>query len=160
MNPGANRMISRASGDLRSDDSMTPGIRTALLAILVVFGALAADRPAGAEGGIAAAGAASAGLAACSSNSAKALYGCVAGVLETMSNQISGAEETQRSLKTAASRLRAVVNKVQALSAITQCQAVVAGALRQALGSGQNGKGLSAIAGVLAQAARLIQSKG
>jgi hypothetical protein len=131
-----------------------------LLAALIICGSLLASRPAGAEGGMAAAGVASAGLGACSSNSGKALYSCVAGVLDTLSNEISGAEETQRSLKTAASRLRAAVNKVQALSAITQCQAVVAGALRQALGSGRNGKGLSAIAGVLAQAARLIQSKG
>ena len=134
--------------------------RTALLAMFVGVGVLVADRPAGAEGAMAAAAVASAGLGACSKDSGKALYGCVADVLDTMSNQISGAEETQRSLRTAASRLRAAVNKVQALSAITQCRAVVAGALRLALASGRNGKGLGAIASVLAQAAKLIQARG
>jgi hypothetical protein len=128
--------------------------------VLVVFGSLFAGRQAAADGGVQAAAVASAGLGACSSNTGKALYGCVADVLDRMSNQVSGAPETQRSLATAASRLRAAVNKVQALSAITQCRAVVAGALRQALASGQSGKGLSAIANVLAQAARLIQAKG
>jgi hypothetical protein len=79
-----------------------------------------------------------------------------------MSNEISRGNipETQRALQTAASQLRAAVTKVQALSAITQCRAVIAGVLRQASASGREGQGLSAIAGVLAQAARLIQSKG
>jgi hypothetical protein len=108
----------------------------------------------------AAAAAANAGLGACSSNSGKALYGCVADVLDRMSNNLSNTPGIQRSLQTAASQLRAAVNKVQALSAITQCQAVMAGALRQALAAGRNGKGVSALAGVLAQAARLIQTKG
>jgi hypothetical protein len=154
-------MISRATKGRRSGNGVIARwVWAALLAVLVAFGSLAADRPARAEGGMEAAAAASAGLGACSNNSGKTLYGCVAGVLDTMSNQISGAPETQRSLKVAASKLRAAVNKVQALSAITQCQAVVAGALRQALGSGGHGKGLSAVAGALAQAARLIQTKG
>lgn len=134
--------------------------RAALLGLLVVFGSLVTDRPAAAEGGVAAAAAASAGLGACSRSSGKALYGCVANVLDTMSSQISDAVETQRGLRTAASRLRTAVSKVQALSAIAQCRSVVAGALRQALASGHNGKGLSAVAGVLEQAARLIQTKG
>ena len=135
-------------------------VRAALLAALVVFGSLAASQPARADGGVEAAAAANAGLSACSSNTGKALYNCVANVLDGMSNRISGAPETTRALSTAASRLRAAVNKAQALSAIRQCQAVVAGALRQALAAGQGGKGLSAIAGVLARAAALIQSKG
>lgn len=131
----------------------------ALLAALLVLGSLIAHRPAGAMGGGAAAPVASAGLNACSNNSGKALYSCVADVFDSMSNQVSS-PETQRSLQTAASRLRVAVNKVQALSAITQCRAAVAGAVRQALASGQNGRGLSAIAGVLEQAAKLIQTKG
>jgi len=140
--------------------AMTLLMPAALLAMLVLFGSLAALRPAAAEGGQAAVATASAGLGACSNNSGKALYGCVANVLDTMSSQISDASETQRSLRTAASRLRTAVNKVEALSAIAQCRSVVAGALRQALASGRNGKGLGAIAGVLEQAARLIQTKG
>jgi hypothetical protein len=134
--------------------------RTIVLMALVMFGWLAAECPAVASGATAAAAVGSAGLGACSNNSGKALYGCVAGVLDTMSNQLSGHPEMQRSLQAAASRLRVVVNKVQALSAITQCRAVVAGAVRQALASGLTGKGFGAIAGVLEQAARLIQTKG
>jgi len=136
--------------------------RAAVL-VLVFFVSLVAGHPAKAHGGGAAAAVASTGLEACSSNGGKALYDCVANVLETMSNRIifsKGEAEVQRSLQTAASRLRAAVNKVQALSAITQCRAVVAGALRQIKASGGPGTGLSAIAGVLAQAAKLIQAKG
>jgi hypothetical protein len=132
--------------------------------VLVIMGSLLADGPVGAAmgGGSgnaagAAAAVASAGLGGCSSNSGKTLYGCIADVLDTLSN---GRSETQPALRTAASQLRAAVNKVQALSAITQCRSAIAGALREALASGRNGKGLSAIAGVLAQAARLIQTKG
>ena len=153
----------------RGEGILAASARAAAVAALVIFGSLLADRPAGAAmgGGTAAtaasaAAAASAGLGACSSNSGKALYDCVANVLDRLSNEISRANlpETQRALQTAASQLRAAVNKVQALSAITQCRSVVAGVLRQARASGSDGKGLSAIAGVLAQAARLIQSKG
>jgi len=67
--------------------------------------------------------------------------------------------EAKRALQTAASQLRAAVNKVQALSAISQCRAAIAGTLRQIRTSGE-GSRLGAIAGVLTQAARLIQSKG
>jgi hypothetical protein len=101
----------------------------------------------------------------------KALYDCVAGVLDRLSSDIAlgNVPDTQRVLRAAAARLHAAVNKVQALSAITQCQAAIAGALRQAraiAGSGTPlpgwgfGSGLSAIAGVLAHAAKLIQTKG
>jgi hypothetical protein len=152
-------MMSDVSNNRRRSVMATPA-RAALLALLVLFGSLVADRPAAADGGAAAAAVASAGLGACSSTTGKALYGCVADVLDRMSNQIFGGELTPAALRTAASRLRAAVNKVQALSAIAQCRSVVAGALRQALASGHNGKGLGAIAGVLAQAARLIQTKG
>jgi hypothetical protein len=139
--------------------------RAIVLMALAMFGSLVADGPATAGMGsgpseAAAASVANAGLGACSSNSGKALYGCVADVLDRMSNNLSNTPGIQRSLQTAASQLRVAVNKVQALSAITQCQAVMAGALRQALAAGRNGKGVSALAGVLAQAARLIQTKG
>ena len=96
------------------------------------------------------------------------LYGCVATVLERMNSEISPANvsETQRAISTAVSGLRAATNKVQALAAISQCQGVVANALRMVKAAG-NGyvrgwgdTGLSAIAGVLARAARLIQAKG
>ena len=58
--------------------------------------------------------------------------------------------------------------KAQALSAITQCQAAIAGALRQVKAApggkmmvpGWGDEGLASIVGVLAKAARLIQAKG
>ena len=146
-----------------SERAISLGAMAALVAALLIPGVLGASRLAQAHGVAGASDAAVGGLTACSTNSGKALYNCVADVLDTMSNQIEipQAPEAQRSLHTAATRLRAAVNKVQALSAITQCQAVIAGAIRQVVAAGTgNGKGLSKIAGVLAQAARLIQSKG
>ena len=95
-----------------------------------------------------------------SASAGKALYNCVADVLDGMSRRISNAPDTTRALATAASQLRAAASKAQALSAISQCRAVVAGALRQALAMGQSGAGLNAVAGVLARAAQLIQTKG
>jgi hypothetical protein len=129
---------------------------------LVMFGSLATDFPARAHGGGAAAAVASADLHACSSNSGKALYDCIATVLDRMSGEASFRRdpEAKAALQTAASQLRAAVNKVQALSAINQCRAVVAGVLRRITASADSGTGLSAIAGVLAQAAKLIQTKG
>ena len=44
--------------------------------------------------------------------------------------------QTSRALAAAASGLRSAVNKVQALSAISQCRSVIAGALRQVKASG------------------------
>jgi hypothetical protein len=135
------------------------GVRAALIAALIMLGSLGASRFAMAHG---AAEAASAGLAACSSNGGKALYDCVANVLDGMSGAAAFRRdpEAKRALQTTASQLRAAVNKVQALSAISQCRAAIAGTLRQIGASGGEGSGLSVIAGVLAQAARLIQSKG
>jgi len=131
---------------------------------MVVFGSLVADRPAGAGagGGGAAAAAAvgTAGMGACSSNAGTALYSCVAGVLDQMSNTVYRSPEVQRSLQTAASQLRAATNKSQALSAISQCRSALAGIMQKVRSAGRDGEGLSAITGVLAQAARLIQSKG
>jgi hypothetical protein len=139
----------------------------ALVAALVMLASLGVSRHAqahggGMGGGVAAAQKANVGLGGCSNNRGKALYDCVAGVIEGMSNEISGRKdpEVKRSLQTAAFQLRAAVNKVQALSAINQCQAVIAGALRMAREFGGNAGGWSAIAGVLARAARLIQTRG
>ena len=75
---------------------------------------------------------------------------------------------TRGALQTAASKLRAAVNKAQALSAISQCRALIAGALAnvRAIGGGHvqgwgggsgAGIGLEAIVGRLGRAAKLIQ---
>lgn len=141
--------------------------RTAIL-IALVFG-LFSDREASASTALtAAAASANAGLSACSGNRGTALNNCVAGVLDKLSNEISPANvpETQRSLQTAASQLRVATTKVQAVSAIRQCQLAIAGSLRQVKAAGGayvrgvGDSGLSAIAGVLSRAAALIQSKG
>jgi hypothetical protein len=148
--------------------------RSALLAILVIIGSLMANREAAANAAmVTAAATADAGLGACGTNRGKALYDCVANVLDRLSNEISSAKvpETRSALRTAASRLRAAVSKAQALSAISQCRALIAGALRQVRaiggkyvegwgGGSGGGSGLQAIVGVLSHAARLIQSKG
>ena len=146
--------------------------RAALLAGLVLLGMLSPDRSAqAAEKLVAAAQIANAGLAACERSRSKALYNCIADVLDRMSNDLSairrGVPNTQSALRSAASRLRAATTKAEALSAVTQCQAVIAGALRQVQAAGANGRaqgwgdsGLAAVAGVLARAARLIQTTG
>ena len=117
----------------------------------------------------AAAGRANAGLNGCNSLAGKPLYECVAGVLDRLAADIapSGNTETQRSLQTAAAGLRAAANKAQALSAIAQCQSVIAAAMRQSRAIGGElvrgwgrAAGLAPIAAVLARAARLIQQKG
>src|SRR4029077_5975211 len=70
-----------------------------------------------------------------------------------------------------ASKLRAAVNKAQALSAISQCRALIAGALAKvrATGGGHgegwgggrgSGAGLAAVVDTLGRAAKLIQAKG
>jgi len=139
-------------------------VQALLIAALVVLGS---SRPGQAHGGmggggVAAAQAAQGGLAACSNNHGKPLYDCVANVLDRLSTDISGrrSSDTQRALQTAAFQLRAATSKVQALSAINQCRSVVAGVLRQISTGGGESSGLNAIAGVLAQAAKLIQTKG
>jgi hypothetical protein len=113
---------------------------------------------------------------ACGNNRGKALYDCVANVLDKLSNDISNVSRadvssTRSALQTAASKLRAAVNKTQALSAITQCRPLISGALAKvrAIGGGYvagwgggsgGGIALEAIAGVLGHAAKLIQAKG
>ena len=145
-------------------------VRAALLAALVIFGSSFTNREASAAE---AAATANAGLGACGNNSGKALYDCVANVLDKFSSDITRANipAAQSALHAAASQLRAVVSKVQALSAISQCRALIAGAIRQvrAIGSGQvpgwgggseGAPNLQLIVGVLSRAAQLIQSKG
>ena len=115
-----------------------------------------------------AAAAAGGGLSACGSLTGTALYNCAANVLDKLSADIqpANAPRTQTELRRAASGLRAAVNKAQALLAITQCQTVISAALSQI--SARNGRRsggwgnseLSAVAGVLARVARLIQTKG
>lgn len=113
------------------------------------------------------------GLDGCSGSSGKALYGCVADVLDRMSATMASdnVPETRRAISAAAAGLRAATSKAQALSAITQCQSVIANALRQVRaaggayvrgwGGGQGGgSGLSAVSSVISRAVRLIQSKG
>ncbi len=153
---------------------MTAFARAALIAVLVLLGSLLGNREALANAAmVAAANSANAGIGACSSNSGKMLYNCVANVLDKLSSDISGVPvpQTRSALSNAAAKLRAAGNKAQALSAISQCRALIAGALRQVRaiggkyvegwgGGGGGGAGLEAISGVLGRAAALIQSKG
>ena len=133
-------------------------------AALVLFGSLFESREAVAGAGVAAAAqAADGGVSACSSNTGKALYGCIADVLDRLSGEISDVKvpAAQTALRTAASKLRAAVNKAQALSAIAQCRVAISSAIGQARTMGRGGSsGLDAIAAVLSHAAALIQSKG
>jgi hypothetical protein len=135
--------------------------RIALVAVLVAAGSISVYREALA-GCAAASAVAEAGLNACSSNSGKALYGCVANVLDQLSSSISRdkVEPADSALHEAASKLRAAVNKVQALSAIAQCRAVVVATISKVRAMGRPGTGLETVAAVLAHAARLIQLKG
>jgi hypothetical protein len=174
-NPGDGEMIANAFGKCgRGEGILAASARAALLAALVMCGALFTPREALANAAmVAAANSANAGIVACASNSGKALYNCIANVLDKLSNDISSApvQKTRSALQSAASQLRAAASKAQALSAISQCRALIAGALRQVRatggkyvegwgGGGAGGAGLEAISGVLSRAAALIQSKG
>ncbi|WP_257169563.1 hypothetical protein [Bradyrhizobium sp. SRS-191] len=144
-----------------------------VIAALLVLSSVAGT-PARADAGMAAAAvSANGGLAACSANTGKALYDCIANVLDRLSSEITapGVAETRRALSNAAAGLRAATTKAQALSAVTQCRALVSGALAKvrALGGGYltgwgggagGGSGLAAVSDVLARAAKLIQAKG
>jgi proline dehydrogenase len=146
--------------------------RTALLATLVIFGALFTNREAAASAAVAvAAQAADAGVTACGNNSGRALDDCLANVLDKLSNEVTSST-AQSALHTAAAKLRAAVSKVQALSAIAQCRALIASAISEVRatggggggcrhgGGGGAGSGLEAVAAVLGHAAKLIQAKG
>jgi hypothetical protein len=169
-------MTSQLFGNRRGDDRMFAGFaKAALVAALVVLASLAGAREASANAAMAAAAQrADGGIGACSNNAGKALYDCVANVLDKLSNELSAKADvssTRGALQTAASKLRSAVNKAQALSAITQCRALISGALAKvrAIGGGYvegwgggsgNGSALEAIVGVLSHAAKLIQAKG
>lgn len=143
-------------------------VRMLLLAGLVLFGSLAADKAEASAEMSAAAANANAGLSGCSNNRGKELYNCIAGVLDRMAGDVASIRvpETQRALQTAASRLRAATSKTEALSAVTQARAAISGALRQfkatgsATGWGDNAGALGAVVSVLSRAIQLIQSKG
>ena len=149
-------------------------VRIVVLMTFIAVGSLLGGREASANAAMAAAAqTADGGIGACGSNSGKALYDCIANVLDKLSNDISNVNvpATRGALQTAATKLRAAVSKAQALSAITQCRALISGALAKvrALGGGYvegwgggsgSGAGLAAIAGVLGHAAKLIQAKG
>jgi hypothetical protein len=158
-----------------SERTIASFAKAALLAALVILGSLLDSREASANAAMAvAAHSADGGIGACGNNSGKALYDCVASVLDKLSNELSAKADvssTRSALQTAASKLRAAVNKAQALSAITQCRALISGALAKvrAIGGGYvegwgggsgNGSALEAIVGVLSHAAKLIQAKG
>ena len=157
-------MTSETRGKKHLNRRMKAACAAALLAALVMFGSLSANREAAAGAAVAAAAqSADAGISACSGNSGKALYGCVASVLDRLSTEISDVKvpAAQTALRTAATRLRAAANKAQALSAISQCQAAISSAISLARTIGRGGSsGLDAIAAVLSHAASLIQTKG
>ena len=139
------------------------GLFCLLTMLLAALFAVPCSTPAHANG----AGAASGGLATCSSQSSgKALHNCVADVLDRLAAANSYAPEMQTEIMRAASGLRAAANKAQAVLAITLCQNVIATALKQAVASGSfvrgfgRAEGLSHIARVIAQTVRLIQAKG
>jgi len=111
------------------------------------------------------------GLDGCGTGTGKALYDCVSRVLLQFCNDISrsGMPQVDTALRSAASGLRAAINKVQALSAISLAQAAISGALQQArlitvsntpLAGWGFSSSLGAVASVLAHAAKLIQAKG
>jgi hypothetical protein len=121
--------------------------RAAILAMAVVFGTLLAGH-----------GTAS---ASCDARAGKELYNCLANKLDHVSVYAAyRSPETQAALQKAASQLRVAVNKSQALSAIAQARSVVAGIMQRVRSTGQDGADLAKVTGVLAYAARLIQSKG
>lgn len=134
-----------------------------IVLLLAAQFAVSCSTPAHANGAAAASG----GLAGCGSRSSgKDLHNCVADVLDKLAAVNSYAPEMQTEIMRAASGLRAAANKAQAVLAITQCQNVIATALKQAVASGSfvrgfgRAEGLGHIARVIAQAVRLIQAKG
>jgi hypothetical protein len=133
-----------------------------LIVLLATVLALPCGTPAQAAG----AAAAGAGLDACASRPAgKETRDCVAAVLEALAAQQPQPERRAELLR-AASGLRAAVNRAQAVLAITACYNVITAALKQASSSGKGvrgmggAEGLGLVAGVVARAVRLIQTKG
>jgi hypothetical protein len=145
-----------------------PSLRAAFICFALFAGVVCTTRPADAAALASAAAVANSGLSACAGEAGKALYNCVANVLDRLGDDIAPASagQTSRSLKSAAASLRSATTKSQALSAIARCQSFVANALRQVKASaerfveGLGGGGLNNIANVLARASQLIQTKG
>jgi len=142
----------------------------ALLVMLLIGGSPFANREAMAITSVGtAARSADAQLTACGSKAGTALYGCVADVLLGLCYQIgrSGLSPgVKQEFDGAISRLRRSINKVQALSALTQARVAISGALQQARSIGHveggtaDAQDLQAISALLSHAAQLIQSKG
>lgn len=143
------------------------------VAVLIPGDLLLIPREAHAGAGMGgAAAAAGGGIDGCAKYTNKAVYDCVAGVLDRLAGQLGGdTGQTAGALRSAASQLRAATTKAQASSAISACRSAIAGALRQvrAIGGAAvagwgggpgKGSGLEAIVGVLGRAMALIQSKG
>ena len=121
--------------------------RAAILAMTFACGALLA-------------GHSPASAASCDAVAGKALYNCLANKLDHVASMSSRSPETQAALQKAASQLRVAVNKVQALSAISQARSVLAGVIQKAKSAGQDYSGLVRVTNVLSYAAGLIQKKG
>lgn len=142
--------------------SAAKGLRIAIALLLFAASPLG-SAPAHAGGGTGpAAAVGSAGLEACRTTSGKVLYNCVADVLDRMGGTLTRSAQpgTREALQTASSQLRAATNKAQALSAISACRSAFAGLIQQAKAARGEAPGLTAIVGVLAKAAALIQAKG
>jgi hypothetical protein len=128
------------------------GVRGLILAALIAFGALLADRPATAG--------------SCGAMTGKALYDCLATKLDHKADMLGRvradpeAPVAARALQTAASQLRAATNKGQALSAITQARSAISGIIQQAKSGGRESQGWGRLIGVLSEMATLIQQKG
>src|SRR5829696_146751 len=127
-------------------------VRSLILATLIAFGALLADRPATAG--------------SCGPLSGKALYDCVATNLDRKADMIGRvrgdpeAPVAAQALRTAASQLRSATSKVQALSAITQARSAISGIIQQAKSGGRDSQGWGRLIGALSEMASLIQKKG
>jgi len=127
-------------------------VRGFILAALIAFGALLADRPATAG--------------SCGAMTGKALYDCLATHLDykaDMIGRVRGDPEAPvaaRALQTAATQLRAATSKVQALSAITQARSAISGVIQQAKSGGRDSQGWGRLIGALSEMASLIQKKG
>jgi len=142
--------------------SAATGLRI-IMALLLLTAAPLSIGPARAGGGAGTAAAVgTAGLDACSTNTGKALYNCVADVLDRMNGSLTrdAKPEARTALQNAASQLRAAGNKTQALSAIAQCRAVFSSIVSAIKKAGAEPTGYAAVINVLSKAAKLIQAKG
>ena len=138
-------------------------LRKFVLCVIIVTAAIViASRSSSAGVSGPAAATANQGLDACASSSGQALRNCVADVFDRMADT-SPFPSVVRALHTAAAGVRAAVNKAQALSAISVCQAMVASSLKLARASSRDQgilDGWDRLARVLVRAASLIQAKG